>query len=151
MTSISISWILANHQMISLTLLIAFFFYQHCIFQPSRITAWSHCYSNWKFYSLILVQHFTISGNIVYGLSDHLANFIILRNLRSPPSNIKVYKKDYSNVNHLTLISELQSIDWHSIFTSDPDPSDMFCSFYSTLSDIVDKHIALKQLYLRKN
>jgi len=103
------------------------------------------------FFNFNNFQHFTISGNIVYGLSDHLANFIILRNLHSPPSNIKVYKKDYSHVNHLTLISELQSIDWHSIFTSDPDPSDMFRLFYSTLSGIVDKHIPLKQLYLRKN
>lgn len=137
MTSISISWILANHQMISLTLLIASFFYQRCIFQPSRITAWSHCYSNWKFYSLILIQHFTISGNIVYGLSDHLANLIILHNLHSLPSNIKVYKKDYSNVNHLTLISELQSIDWHSIFTSDPDPYDKLCSVHSTLHFLI--------------
>ena len=41
---------------------------------------------------------------------------------------------------------EMQSIDWHSIFTSDSNPSDMFCSFYSTISEKVDKHIPLKQL-----
>ena len=40
----------------------------------------------------------------------------------------------------------MQSIDWHSIFTSDSNPSDMFCSFYSTISEKVDKHIPLKQL-----
>ena len=94
------------------------------------------------------IEHFTstISGNIVYDLTNHLANFIILSNLSSLPSNIKLYKRDYSNFNQSTLISELQSIDSHSIFTSDSDPCDMFCSFYSTLSDMVDKHIPLKQL-----
>ena len=86
------------------------------------------------------------SGNIVYDLTDHLANFIILNNLGSLPSNIKVYKRDYSNFNQSALISEMQSIDWHSIFTSDSNPSDMFCSFYSTISEKVDKHIPLKQL-----
>lgn len=40
----------------------------------------------------------------------------------------------------------MQSIDWHSIFTSDSNPSDMFCSFYSTISEKVDNFIALKQL-----
>ena len=79
-----------------------------------------------------------------------MANFIILSNLSSLPSTIKVYKRDYSNFNQSTLISELQSIDWHSIFTSDSDPSDMSCSFYSTLSDIVDKHVPLKQLFKKE-
>ena len=92
------------------------------------------------------IEHFTISGNIVYDLTDHLANFIILNNLGSLPSNIKVYKRDYSNFNQSALISDMQSIDWQSIFTSDSNPSDMFHSFYSTISEKVDKHIPLKQL-----
>ena len=57
------------------------------------------------------IEHFTISGNIVYDLTDYLANFIILSNLGSLPSNIKVCKRDYSNFNQSTLISEMQSID----------------------------------------
>lgn len=123
---------------------LASFFYQPHILQPSRITDHTATLIDNIFFNSI--EHFTISGNIVYDLTDHLANFIILSNLSSLPSNIKVHKRDYSNFNQSTLISELQSINWNSIFTSDSDPSDMFHSFYSTLSDIVDKHIPLKQL-----
>ena len=123
---------------------LASFFYQPHILQPTRITDHTATLIDNIFFNSI--EHFTISGNIVYDLTDHLANFIILSNFGSLPSNIKVYKRDYSKLNESTLISEMQSIDWHSIFTSDSDPSDMFCSFYSTISDIVDKHIPLKQL-----
>ena len=123
---------------------LASFFYQPHILQPTRITDHTATLIDNIFFNSI--EHFTISGNIVYDLTDHLANFIILSNFGSLPSNIKVYKRDYSKLNESTLISEMQSIDWHSIFTSDSDPSDMFCSFYSTIFDIVDKHIPLKQL-----
>ena len=115
---------------------LASFFYQPHILQPTRITDHTATLIDNIFFNSI--EHFIISGNIVYDLTDHLANFIILSNFGSLPSNIKVYKRDYSKLNESTLISEMQSIDWHSIFTSDSDPSDMFCSFYSTISDIVD-------------
>ena len=127
---------------------LASFFYQPHILQPTRITDHTATLIDNIFSHSI--QHFNISANIVYALTDHLANFIILSNLGSLPSNTKVYKRDYSKFNQSTLISEMQSIDWHSFFTSDSDPSDMFCSFYSTISNIVDKHIPLKQLSMKE-
>ena len=44
------------------------------------------------------------------------------------------------------MVGEVQSIDWHTVFASDSDPSDMFDSFYSRISKIIDKYIPLKQL-----
>lgn len=123
---------------------LASFFYQPHILQPTRITNHTTTLIDNIFFNSI--EHFTISGNIVYDLTDHLANFIILSNLDSLPSNIKVHKRDYSKLNQSNLISEIQAIDWQSNFISDSNPSGMFCSFYSTISGIADKHIPLKQL-----
>ena len=66
---------------------VASFFYQPHILQPSRITDHTATLiiDNILFHS---IGHFTISGKVVYGLTDHLANFIILSNLCSLPSNI---------------------------------------------------------------
>ena len=79
---------------------LASFFYQPDILQPSRIT--DHTATLIDNIFLNSIEHFTISGNIVYDLTDHLANFIILSSLSSLPSNIKVYKRDYSNFNPST-------------------------------------------------
>ena len=95
------------------------------------------------------IEHFIISGNIVYDLADHLPNFIIFSNFGSLSSNIKVYTSDYSKFNETALIEEVQSIEWHAVFSSDSNPSNMFDSFYSKLSGLVDKYISLKQLSKR--
>lgn len=58
---------------------VASFFYQPHILQPSRITHHTATLIDNIWFNSI--EHFTISGNIVYGLTDHLANFIILSNL----------------------------------------------------------------------
>ena len=79
---------------------LASFFYQSHILQPSRIT--DHTATLIDNIFLNSVEHFTISRNIVYDLTDHLANFIFLSNLSSLPSNIKVYKRDNSNFNQST-------------------------------------------------
>ena len=76
---------------------LASLFYQPHILQPTRITDHTATLIDNIFFNSI--EHFTISGNIVYDLTDHLANFIILRNLGSLPSNTKVYKRDYSKFN----------------------------------------------------
>ena len=118
------------------------FFYQPHILQPTRIT--SHTATLIDNLFLNSIEYFTISGNIVYDLTDHLPNFIILSKFGSLPPNIKVFKRDYSNFNESLLVNEVQSIDWHTVFISDSDPSAMFDSFYSTISEIIDKHIPVK-------
>ena len=95
------------------------------------------------------IEHFTISGNIVYDLTVYLPNFINFSNFGSLPSNIKIYTRDYSKFNETALIEEVQLIEWHTVFSSDSYPSNMFDSFYSKVSGIVDKHIPLKHLSKR--
>ena len=43
-------------------------------------------------------EHFTISGNIVNDLSDHLPNFLISNKFSSLPCNVKIFKEITPNL-----------------------------------------------------
>ena len=122
-------------------------FFQPPPLQPTRIT--NHTATLIDNIFLNSIEPFTISGNFVYDLTDHLPNFIIFSNSGSLPSNIKTSTRDYSKFNETALIEEVQLIEWHTVFSSDSNPSNMFHSFSSKVSGIVDKHIPLKQLSKR--
>ena len=85
-------------------------FFQPYIMQPTRITNHSATLIDNIFFNSI--EHFTISGNIVYDLSDHLPNFLIFNKFSSLPSNVKIFKRDYSKFDQQAFISEIQLIDW---------------------------------------
>ena len=87
-----------------------------------------------------------ISGNLCYDLTDHLLNFLIVSKLSSLPASTKVFRRDYSNLDRETLISDIQSIDWNSLLKKSSDPSNMFDNFYIKLSEVVDLHVPVKQL-----
>ena len=72
------------------------------------------------------LEHFVISGNLCYDLTDHLPNFLIVSKLSSLPASTKVFRRDYSNFDKERLISDIQSIDWNSLLKKAPDPSSMF-------------------------
>ena len=124
------------------------FFFQTHILQPTKVTDHSSTLIDNIFFNSI--EHFIISGNLVYDLTDHLPNFIILNKFSSLPSSVKVYKRDYFKFNQASLINEIQTVDWQIVFTSDTDPSCMFDYFYSKISQIVNKHIPIKQLSRRE-
>ena len=119
----------------------SFFFPQ--ILQPTRITEHSATLIDNIFFNSL--EYFNISGNIVYDLTDHLPNFLVFNDFASLPSNIKMYKRDYSSFDQNALISEIQSIHWQVLF-SDHNPSAMFNSFYKEISNIIDRHVLIKQL-----
>ena len=96
------------------------------------------------------LEHFTLNGNIVYDLSYHLPNFLIIKKFTSSPNNVKIYKRDYSNFDECALIQDIQSVDWEGVLHANPDPNVMFDSFYSRIFDIIDVHIPLIQLSKRE-
>ena len=120
------------------------YFFQPQILQPTRITNHSSTLIDNIFFNSI--EHFVISGNLVYDLTDHLPNFIIFNKFSSLPSNVKIYKRDFSLFNEPDLINEFQSINWQTVFASNSDPSLMFDNFYAKTTEIIDKHIPIKQL-----
>jgi len=58
------------------------------------------------------MEHFIISGSLIYDLTDHLPNFIILNNFSNLSPGIKLYKRDYSKFSESILVDEISSVDW---------------------------------------
>ena len=123
-------------------------FFQPYILQPTRITDHSATLIDNIF--LNSIEHFTISGNIVHDLSDHLPNFLIFNKFSSLPCNVKIFKRDYSKFDQQALTSEIQLVDWETIFVPNDSACNMFKSFYSKISSIINKHIPVKQLSRRE-
>lgn len=119
-------------------------FFQPHILQPTRFTDHSATLIDNIFFNSI--ENFTVSGNIVYDLTDHLANFLIFDKFDSLPSSIPLYKRDFSNFNQQALLNEMQLVNWHNEFASVEDPSILFKIFYGKVSNIIDKHVPLKKL-----
>ena len=119
-------------------------YFQPQILQPTRITDHSATLIDNIFFNSL--EHFTISGNLIYDLTDHLPNFLIVSKLSSLQENIKIFRRDYSKLDEQALINDIQSIDWSLLFNCNSDPSCMFDTFYSKISEIIDIHIPLKQL-----
>lgn len=139
-----LNWILTQVQKIFLNTLGSFSFQPH-ILQPTRITDHSQTLiANIFFNSL---EHVTLSGDIVYDLTDHLPHFLIIKTFTSLPKNLKIYKRDYSNFDESALIQDIQSVDWQGVLhaNANPDPNVLFDSFHTRISDIIDVHIPLIQ------
>jgi hypothetical protein len=122
------------------------FFFQAQILQPTRIT--DHSVTLIDNIFLNSIEHFVISGNVVYDLSDHLPNFVILEKFSFLPSNVNMYRRDYSKLNKLDLIVDFQHVNWQTVLqvSTCNDPSSMFVLFYAKTTEIIDKHIPVKEL-----
>jgi hypothetical protein len=83
-------------------------------------------------------------------LTDHLPNFLIINKFTTLPKHFKMYKRDYSNYDECKLINDIEIIDWHVELPETNYVNTIFGSFYSKLSNIINKHIPLK-LISRKN
>ena len=103
------------------------YFFQPHILQPTRIT--DHCA--------------TLIDNIFFNSLEH---FLILNKFSVLPSSIKLHKRDYSNFNQSHLINDIQEIDWKEVIEPCNDPSYMFKSFHNLITNVIDKHIPVKEL-----
>ena len=119
------------------------FFNPH-ILQPTRITNHSATLIDNIFFNSI--THHTISGNIIYDLTDHLPNFLIINKFSALPKNFKISRRDYSQLNETEFLNDIQSINWTKEFSNCDNASELFDTFYTSLNSIVEKHIPLKQL-----
>ena len=124
-------------------------FFQPYILQPTRITDHSATLIDNIFFNSL--EHFTISGNIIYDLTDHLPNFLILNKFSLLPTNVEIFRRDYSKLNESCLVNDIQSVNWHDFLSANnPSSSTLFDIFYTKLSVIMDKHIPVKQLSKRE-
>ena len=80
------------------------FLFQPQILQPTRITDHSATLIDNIFFNSL--DHFTISGNLISDLSDHLPNFLIIEKYSVTTTKVKSFKRDYSNFRESDLINQ---------------------------------------------
>jgi hypothetical protein len=71
---------------------------------------------------------------------------LIINKFTTLPKNFKICRRDYSQFNELNFLSDIQSINWTQGLSEINDINSQFITFYSKVSEIIDKHIPLKQL-----
>lgn len=118
------------------------------VLQPTRITDHSATLIDNIFFNSL--EHFTVSRNTIYDLTDHLPNFLIINNFSLLPTNIEIFIRDYSSFNELCLVNEIQSVNWQNILTNNSSSSTIFDIFCAKLSEIIDFHIPVRKLSKRK-
>ena len=82
----------------------------------------------------------------MYDITDHLSNFLIIRNSFSAFTQSNAFIRDYSKFDQTALYNEVKAVDWSETLSSCCDPNSLFNKFHSTISKIVDNHIPLKKL-----
>ena len=92
------------------------------------------------------LDHFVISGNLIHDLSDHLPNLLIIAKYISLPSSTKFYRRDYSALDESALLCDIQAINWDEMLESNQNPDKLFDFFYKKVSEVVDRHVLIKQL-----
>ena len=119
-------------------------FFQPQILQPTRITDHTATLIDNIFLNSNK-ETFTISGNFIYDLTDHLPNFLIISNYTCLPNNIKMYRRDYSHFSESAFI-DCQSVNWEEVVHSSSDVNHMFESLYTKLSEIIYAYVPVKKI-----
>ena len=86
------------------------FVFQPQILQPTRITEHSATLIDIIFFNSL--DHFVISGDLIYDLSGRLPNFLIITKYSSLPSSTKLYRGDYSALGEFASLCDIQAINW---------------------------------------
>ena len=119
------------------------YLFQPHILQPTRITSHSATLIDNIF--LNSFNHFTISGNLLYDISDHLPNFLILNSTNSYKCKEKQYKRDFSKLNYQTVFNEFQGIDWVEEFYGKDNINQVFDTIYCKVNGVINKRAPLIQ------
>ena len=126
------------------------YFFTPYILQPTRLRS-KTLIDNIHFNSL---EYHSYSGNLLYELSDHLTQFLILEgfvNERSLPETL-MFKKDYDKFN-LREFEEvvINNVDWEEIcMIRYGNASASFKSYLDTLKYHIDEMVPSKQVTLKQ-
>ncbi len=80
--------------------------FQPYILQPTRITDHSETLIDSIFFNSI--DHDIISGNLIYDISDHLPNFLLIYNMPFSQCKTETYTRDDSKFNEIALRDEIK-------------------------------------------
>ena len=91
----------------------------------------------------------SISGNLWYSISDHLAQFLINPEFKTKNNRKQetIYKWNYSKNNLSNLKSELQNIDWSNVLKANQNNVEMSLeNLLETINTLLDKHTPKKPI-----
>ena len=91
----------------------------------------------------------SISGNLWYSISDHLAQFLIYPEFKTKNNRKQetIYKWKYSKDNLSNLKSELQNIDWSNVLKANQNNVEMSLeNLLETINTLLDKHTPKKPI-----
>ena len=82
-----------------------------------------------------------LSGNIISGISDHFAQFCIIKAARDKYRGYTTKIRDFSNFSADQFNRKLSEVDWECILVNHAtDPDKLFSTFYKKFNKIVNKH-----------
>ena len=120
------------------------YFFEPHIIKPTRITDHTATLIDNIFFNS--VDFDAISGNLIFDLTDHLSNFLIINDLKPSSKKEYLYRRDFSNFNEQSFLSAFKKINWNQVFEDCDDIDQMFQSLYTKSNDIIDQFIPLKKL-----
>ena len=118
------------------------------ITQPTRIT--EHTATLIDNIFLNCTEHSSLSGNIVHDITDHIPSFLIINKQPCFSNKQEIYKRDYSKLNDHDLTEDVLSINWHDVIQTQENVNQIFNSFHSCISSIIDKHAPIRKLTKRE-
>ena len=110
------------------------------ISKPSRVTTHSRTLSN-------KIEDGLISGNIISTISDHYAQFLLMKNMKiKQKETTGIYSHDFKIFNKAQFESDLCNIDWESVLeVNKKDVNFSFSKFFETFNNLL-KHAPVNKL-----
>ena len=121
------------------------------ISSPSRVTPRLQTLIDNIFLNKIEEESF--SGNITTTVSDHYAQFLLLKN-NNLPKGQKERKliQDYKKIDKKNFETDLKSTNWNQILKLNlGNTNDSFEIFFETFNKILDKHAPLRKLSIQED
>ena len=78
-------------------------------------------------------------------ISDHLPNFLIFNKFTFKSTHHDVYHRDYSDFNQEQFVEEVRLVNWEEVLYDTEDVNHIFYSFYTKISETVEKHVPLRK------
>ena len=89
-----------------------------------------------------------ISGNIISTISDHYAQFLLMKNMKiKQKETTYIYRHDFKKFNEVQLESELCNTDWNSVLEINKKDVDLlFSKLFEIFNNLLQKHAPIKTL-----
>ena len=97
-------------------------------------------------------SRFLISGNLTYHISDHLPQFLLLKNTKIDNFKENIYKRNWKMFDKETFITDFLAINWDDIFKANKYNTDLsFDIFYSKINELLNKYVPVTKLNKKTN